>query len=99
MTEPHLTRSFGSAYVLMQYTGLHDKNGTEIYEGDIVRIHPMPEEPQVVHGTAEVYWDNGNAEFGLRPIRTNNAPEETWAGWSEEFWEVLGNHFENPELR
>ena len=73
-------------FVIMQYTGLKDKNGVEIYEGDIIRH---------LDRNYSVVYDEATASFILK-----EANDEGWclggSGWREV--EVIGNIFENPEL-
>jgi uncharacterized phage protein (TIGR01671 family) len=71
------------APILMQYTGLKDRNGKEIYEGDFVKDN--------IVGICTVVFDNGT--FKLKEVVNT-----VWLCASHEFEEVIGNIYENPEL-
>lgn len=73
---------FEKEFALMQYTGLKDKNGKEIYEGDIV---PTP------WGKSVITWSNDFAGFFAKRGGTHIALTEFQA-------EVIGNIYENPKL-
>ena len=77
---------------LMQYTGLLDKNGKEIYEGDIVSFNTSYElDNDDCSGITEVKWIE--KEAGFFPFTLNNR----WRCDVENV-EVIGNIYENPEL-
>lgn len=75
-----------------QYTGLTDKNGTKIFEGDIVKLRLLAEKMEW-KGVCEYR----NGAFGLA---WQYAGERycTFAGTCNAEYEVLGNIHDNPEL-
>ena len=76
-----------------QYTGLTDKNGKKIFEGDII---DTPDR------LVKVVWFEGNAQFDLHFIRyTNDITITNFKGVHMrdlKEYEVIGNIHDNPEL-
>ena len=73
--------------VLMQYTGLHDKTGTEIYEGDIIK------EGGIV---AVIEWYQPYAKFHYKLLLS--IKDTGGVGLYGFYGEVIGNIYENPEM-
>lgn len=77
-----------SDIILMQFIGLKDKNGKEVYEGDIVRLD-TPQNPYHPTRTKTIIWSQRFAQFCVDPCTSI-------MGWKSV--EVIGNIHQNPEL-
>ena len=78
-----------------QFTGLQDKNGKDVYEGDIFIINKHDDEWH-----DDVIYDKSNARFQLRTFRRNatDISLKDVIKDENESCEVVGNIHENPEL-
>lgn len=97
-----LFESQGSPFPIipMQYIGLQDKNGKEIYEGDIVFYDydykslqdPFKNRWEVVYHYDQWKMVRGNRETGDQ----NCCDDPHWNRWED--CEIIGNIYQNPEL-
>ena len=90
-------------FELMQYTGLHDESGKEIYEGDIVRFKHR--DITIMAPVKYGEWQESKCDEYDCPhygyyidYKWDNYCENTGFDLYEKIVEVVGNIYENPEL-
>lgn len=100
-----LSNGFDGVHVVMQYTGLTDRNGNKIFEGDLIKFHfefegpPLPPDERTEITIEEhimvVLFENGvfcvNGECQFSGLDVFQALEYGKG-------QVIGNIYENPEL-
>lgn len=102
------SNNFAMYFTDLQFTGLHDKNGKKIYEGDILRDPANDEWSKINYSCFEVFFHDGDANpdynIGYSMNRMHNHGS-IGGGHIPSFkpkttakMEIIGNVFENKNL-
>ena len=89
-TEPDIEKKVVYTDTLGQFTGLTDKNGVKIFEGDIIQTYDPDE------GYAVIKYDEAEAEFYAD--FADNVYYGLGGNFGNDDIEIIGNIYDNPEL-
>jgi uncharacterized phage protein (TIGR01671 family) len=92
-TEPDIEKKVVYTETVGQYTGLTDKNGVKIFEGDIVLITKNT----VTDVVAKIFYSEGAFRTNAANTYDGEEPLSFWLANDCDF-EVIGNIYDNPEL-
>jgi len=91
--------------VPLEYTGLKDRNGKEIYEGDILKSEIIMDSffGLEVKRTGVVEWDDSGASFNAKDLKDEHRFWRLFNGYSDgkmmtDETEIIGNIYENSNL-
>lgn len=90
----------GEDYILMQYIGLKDKNGKEIYEGDILYFEVENEISSAYNGgkPGVIKFDDRKSCYYIHTILNKNVTINHGYDAYGKTLQIIGNIYENPEL-
>ena len=84
---------------VMQWTGLRDVNGKEMYEGDILRYRDPLADNYREYLIGQINWYKSTAGLVIQELKENARGGHYKTSWDFVVDpEVIGNIYENPEL-